>query len=193
MERAEKAKSPEMETAGLPPNDMKRFYVNGRHLLREIAGLYVLIPAGETDAPQNRITALNETGRFLWMQFQHPCTVERIGGTPTQPVYELKTEGPVEIGCVVLREDLTHGQRVEGFRILGIDEENKADYALFEGTCIGNKHICELEDPFAVQNPLTGHTNKKLSGVRVQITAARDEVFMREIYITKGKSVCEQK
>ena len=68
MERAEKAKSPEMETAGLPPNDMKRFYVNGRHL-------YVLIPAGETDAPQNRITALNETGRFLWMQFQHPCTV----------------------------------------------------------------------------------------------------------------------
>ena len=27
------------------------------------------------DAPQNRITALNETGRFLWMQFQHPCTV----------------------------------------------------------------------------------------------------------------------
>ena len=75
MERAEKAKSPETETAGLPPNDMKRFYVNGRHLLREIAGLYVLIPAGETDAPQNRITALNETGRFLWMQFQHPCTV----------------------------------------------------------------------------------------------------------------------
>ena len=122
-----------------------------------------------------------------------PCTVERIGGTPTQPVYELKTGGPVEIGCVVLREDLTHGQRVEGFRILGIDEENKVDYALFEGTCIGNKHICELEDPFAVQNPLTGHTNKKLSGVRVQITAARDEVFMREIYITKGKSVCEQK
>ena len=61
MERAEKAKSPEMETAGLPPNDRKRFYVNGRHLLREIAGLYVLIPAGETDAPQNRITALNET------------------------------------------------------------------------------------------------------------------------------------
>ena len=56
MERAEKAKSPEMETAGLPPNNMKRFYVNGRHLLREIAGL-------------------NETGRFLWMQFQHPCTV----------------------------------------------------------------------------------------------------------------------
>ena len=85
MERAEKAKSPEMETAGLPPNDMKRFYVNCRHLLREIAGLYVLIPAGETDAPQNRITALNETGRFLWMQFQHPCTVaEAAAAAETQ-------------------------------------------------------------------------------------------------------------
>ena len=88
MERAEKAKSPEMETAGLPPNDMKRFYVNGRHLLREIAGLYVLIPAGETDAPQNRITALNETGRFLWMQFQHPCTVAEAAAAAAE-----KTEG----------------------------------------------------------------------------------------------------
>lgn len=65
-----------METAGLPPNDMKRFYVNGRHLLREIARAVRADPCpGETDAPQNRITALNETGRFLWMQFQHPCTV----------------------------------------------------------------------------------------------------------------------
>ncbi len=40
-----------------------------------------------------------------------------------------------------------------------------------------------LEDPFAVQNPLTGYTEKKLPGVRVQITAARDEVFLREIYL----------
>ena len=47
MERAEKAKSPEMETAGLPPNDMKRFYVNGRHLLREIAGLSTAAAEGQ--------------------------------------------------------------------------------------------------------------------------------------------------
>ena len=67
---------------------------------------------------------------------------------------------------------------------LGIDEKSEA-YALYEGTCIGNKHICELEDPFAIQNPLTGHTEKKLMGVRVQITAARDEVFMKDIYITE--------
>ena len=152
-------------------------------------------PTREGKFDERDVKRLKELGDLIRETTENriPCTVERIGGTPTQPVYELKTEGPVEIGCVVLREDLTHGQRVEGFRILGIDEENKADYALFEGTCIGNKHICELEDPFAVQNPLTGHTNKKLSGVRVQITAARDEVFMREIYITKGKSVCEQK
>ena len=152
-------------------------------------------PTREGKFDERDVKRLKELGDLIRETTENriPCTVERIGGTPTQPEYELKTEGPVEIGCVVLREDLTHGQRVEGFRILGIDEENKADYALFEGTCIGNKHICELEDPFAVQNPLTGHTNKKLSGVRVQITAARDEVFMREIYITKGKSVCEQK
>ena len=99
----------------------------------------------------------------------------------------------MEIGCVVLREDLAKGQRVEGFRVLGLDESHQASYALYEGTCIGNKHICVLEDPFAVQNPLTGYTQKKLSGVRVQIPAARDEVYMKEIYMTEGASVCVQK
>lgn len=115
-----------------------------------------------------------------------PCTVTRVGGTETQPVYEVRTAEPVEIGCVILREDLTKGQRVEGFRILGLGGA-KTDYALYEGTCIGNKRICMLEDPFAVQNPLTGYTEKKLSGVRVQITAARDEVFLREISLARGR------
>lgn len=75
MEQAEKEKNLKPKTAGPPPNDARRFYVNGRYLLREIAGVYVLIPKGETDAPQNSITALNETGRFLWTQFEHPCSV----------------------------------------------------------------------------------------------------------------------
>lgn len=75
MEQAEKDKTLKIKTAGPPPNDTRRFYVNGKYLLREIAGVYVLIPKGETDAPQNSITALNETGRFLWTQFEHPCSV----------------------------------------------------------------------------------------------------------------------
>ena len=110
-----------------------------------------------------------------------------MGGTETQPVYEVRTAEPAEIGCVILREDLTQGQRVEGFRILGL-VGGKADYALYEGTCIGNKQICLLEDPFAVQNPLTGHTEKKLSGVRVQVTAARDAVCLREIALAYGNA-----
>lgn len=178
------------------PHSLERLYNTYLHSCGANACLNLNVPpTREGKFDERDVKRLKELGDLIRETTENriPCTVERIGGTPTQPVYELKTERPVEIGCVVLREDLTHGQRVEGFRILGIDEENKADYALFEGTCIGNKHICELEDPFAVQNPLTGHTNKKLSGVRVQITAARDEVFMREIYITKGKSVCEQK
>lgn len=122
-----------------------------------------------------------------------PCTVEKIGGTPTQPVYEVKTEEPVRIGCVVLREDLTKGQRVEGFRVL-LPDEDRTDYALFEGTTIGNKRICLLEDPFAVQNPLTAwQAEEKITGVRIQITAARDEVFLKDIYITEGVSVCTRK
>ena len=135
------------------------------------------------------VQRLKELGDLIRSTVENriPCTVERVGGTPTQPVYEVRATEPAEIGCVVLREDLTKGQRVEGFRVLGLDD-GKTDYALFEGTCIGNKRICMLEDPFAVQNPLTGYTEKKLPGVRVQITAARDEVFLREIYLARGKA-----
>ena len=135
------------------------------------------------------VQRLKELGDLIRSTVENriPCTVERVGGTPTQPVYEVRATEPAEIGCVVLREDLTKGQRVEGFRILGLDD-GRTDYALFEGTCIGNKRICMLEDPFAVQNPLTGYTEKKLPGVRVQITAARDEVFLREIYLARGKA-----
>lgn len=115
-----------------------------------------------------------------------PCTMERIGGTDTQPMYEIKCGEPVKIGAVILQEDLTKGQRVESFRIL-LPSGGRTDYALYEGTCIGNKQICPLEDPFAIQNPLTDWLmDEKITGVRVQITAARDTVFMKDIYVTEG-------
>ena len=47
-----KSEKPGNGNGRLPPNDMKRFYVNGRHLLREIAGLYVLICRGDGRATE---------------------------------------------------------------------------------------------------------------------------------------------
>ncbi len=114
-----------------------------------------------------------------------PCTVERIGGSDTQPVYEITANEPISFGAVILQEDLTKGQRVESFRILK-PTGNSDRYALYEGTTIGNKKICMLEDPFAIQNPLTAWKNKKFFGVRVQITAARDTVYLKDIYLVEG-------
>ena len=178
------------------PHSLERLYNTYLRSCGANACLNLNVPPNRDGLLDERdVRRLKELGDLIRRTTERriPCTVEKIGGTATQPVYEVRTAEPVEIGCVVLREDLAKGQRVEGFRVLGLDESHQASYALYEGTCIGNKHICVLEDPFAVQNPLTGYTQKKLSGVCVQITAARDEVYMKEIYMTEGASVCVQK
>lgn len=132
------------------------------------------------------VQRLRELGEMIRKTEENriPCTVERVGGSDTQPIFEIRTEHPVKMGCVILREDLTRGQRVESFRILA--PEHGENFAVFEGTCIGNKRICVLENPFEVQNPLTGGESALRRTLRVQITAARDAVCMREIYVTEG-------
>ena len=68
------------------------------------------------------------------------------------------------------------------FRILAeFDSGNQ--YPLYQGTCIGNKKICQLQDPFAGQNPLTDDSQPEIRRLKVQITAARDEVLMKEILV----------
>ena len=83
---------------------------------------------------------------------------------------------------VVLREDIAQGQRVEGFRVLA-EFTSGGQYPLFQGTCIGNRKICQLQDPFALQNPLINDADEKISRLKVQVTAARDEVVMKEIRV----------
>ena len=82
----------------------------------------------------------------------------------------------------MLREDIAKGQRVESFRILA-EFESGSQYPLYQGTCIGNKRICQLQDPFALQNPLTDNSGPELTKLKVQVSAARDEVFLKEIAV----------
>lgn len=56
----------------------KRYCVNPSLLLREIAGESILIPVGEATGAGNCIISLNETGSFLWKQYQTPCTLEDV-------------------------------------------------------------------------------------------------------------------
>lgn len=71
---------------------------------------------------------------------------------------------------------------MEGFRILA-EFESGGQYPLYQGTCIGHKKICQLQDPFALQNPLTDDSEPEIRRLKVQITAARDEVLMKEISV----------
>ncbi len=113
-----------------------------------------------------------------------PAAVEKVLPTrPTQPGYTIRLQD-TDAGCryVVLREDISRGQRVESFQILTEEEEGKC-YPLYQGTTIGSCRICQLADPFAGQNPLTRPAGYGTGRLLVQITSARDEVFMKGIEV----------
>lgn len=128
------------------------------------------------------VERLKEFGTLINEQFSKkvPVTINKIVGTPMQPIYEVKFAHLADIAYVILKEDLANGQRVESFRIVEPEEKYNA---LYEGTCIGHQKICVLEDPFALQNPLTGQKKDKLSSLHIQITAARGEVFLKDIVV----------
>ena len=111
-----------------------------------------------------------------------PAKMESVPGCPpTQPQYTLTFDHPQKnIKYLVLAEDLTYGQRIESFRITA-DFASGGQYALCQGTTVGHKRICQLQDPFAHQNPLLNDTTPEISRLTIQVTAARGEVFFREI------------
>lgn len=120
-------------------------------------------------------------GKLIDETFGHPlpCQIQRIGGSASQPLFKMTFADPVQVKAVILKEDLRHGQRVESFQIY--DSTIGRMNPLYEGTCIGHQKICLLSDPFAIQNPLIGQTKEKVSCLYIQITAARDEVFLRTL------------
>ena len=111
-----------------------------------------------------------------------PFHLEKDETSPaTQPYYRLILEHPVQnIIYIVVQEDIAKGQRVESFRITA-DFLSGAQYPIYQGTCIGHKKICQLQDPFALQNPLTADTSERISQVQLRITAARDKVFLKSV------------
>jgi alpha-L-fucosidase len=129
------------------------------------------------------VRRLKEYGDLLRQEFGTPvpAKVEKVEGCPpTQPQYRIIFEQPQkEIKYLVLSEDIAQGQRVASFRIT----KNQERIASYEGTCIGHKKICALKDPFADQNPLTDDSESEIYQITVHVTAARDEVLMKDIQV----------
>lgn len=132
------------------------------------------------------VKRLKEFGELLKKEFGSPvpAKVEKEADSfATQPVYTVTLEHPVSgIRYVELREDISKGQRIESFRITA-ESGSGSQYPLYQGTTVGNRKICQLQDPFADQNPLINDMEDGICRIRIQVTAARDEVWLKDVKI----------
>ena len=171
------------------PHSLKRLYDIYMTSVGGNACLNLNIPpTKEGLLDQRDVKRLKEFGELIQKEFEHELAAEvakEAGAPDTQPVYTITLSKPAsELKYVVLSEDISQGQRVESFRITA-EFASGSQYPLYQGTTIGHKKICQLQDPFALQNPLINDSDDEISKLKVQITAARDEVVMREIRIDK--------
>lgn len=152
------------------------------------AALNLNVPPDRTGRIDERdMERLREFGNFIENEFKeaHKVEIQKAEGTPpTQPVYQIYlSDDAADLKYVVLRENLAKGQRVESFQITA-DFYNGGRYPLYEGTCIGNRKICVLQDSFANRNPLPDQDlDCKISHLTLQITAARGVVELQEISV----------
>jgi alpha-L-fucosidase len=133
---------------------------------------------------QRDVKRLKELGELLQKEFgdEIPAKIEKLGDIgKTQAKYSINFDKPrKDIKYIVLGEDIAQGQRVESFRITA-EFASGGQYPLYQGTCIGHKKICQLQDPFALQNALISDYTSEIDRILVTITAARDEVMLKYI------------
>ncbi len=169
------------------PHSLKRLFDTYLASVGNNACLHLNIPPNRNGLFDPRdVQRLKEFGALLRQEFGAPLPtqVEEVPGCPpTQAQYRVCFTRPRrDAKYVVLQEDIAQGQRVESFRIVG-EFASGREYVLYQGTCIGHKRICRLQDPYEGQNPLTVDGNPDLCRLTVHVTAARDQVRMRSIQV----------
>ena len=131
------------------------------------------------------VQRMQELGDLIRREFGTPipAKVKQLDAPRTQPKYEIVFDQPVRnVKYVEIREDIAQGQRIETFQILA-DTHSGAQFPLYQGTCVGNRKICVLQDPFREQNPLLSDAKDYVEKLTLFVTAARDEVVMKEINV----------
>ncbi|MBQ1257420.1 MAG: alpha-L-fucosidase [Clostridia bacterium] len=146
------------------------------------ASLHLNIPPTTDGLLDERdVKRLHEFGELIRKEFSKPVSakMERISGSETQPEYKLTFEDRRAIKYVILEEDIEKGQRIESFSIY---QEGKRGnpFPVYQGTTVGNRKICALYDPFALQNPLIASGNKIPDSIVLKVKAARGEVVLRK-------------
>lgn len=130
------------------------------------------------------VQRLKELGELIQKEFGSPipARIEKTADAPaTQPKYELHFDKSVRsVKYVEIREDIAQGQRIETFQIMA-DTHSGAQYPLYQGTCVGNRKICVLQDAFAEQNPLISDAKDFVEKLTLRVTSARGEVVLKEL------------
>ncbi len=146
------------------------------------ASLHLNIPPTTEGLLDERdVKRLQEFGQLIESEFSKPagCNMEKTGGSDMQPEYTLTFDGEKAIKYVVLEEDISKGQRIESFSIY-MENKGGRDFPVFQGTAVGNRKICPLYDPFALQNPLIASGSALPTALKLKIKAARGEVILRK-------------
>lgn len=169
------------------PHSLERLFDTYLRSVGANACMHLNLPPNRDGLMDERdVKRLKEFGELLKKEFGNPVPAgveKEKGGFATQPVYTVTLEHPVsEIRYVEIREDITKGQRIESFRITA-ESGSGSQYPLYQGTTVGNRKICQLQNPFADQNPLINDMEDKILRIRIQVTAARDEVWLKDIRV----------
>lgn len=144
-------------------------------------------PTTEGLLDERDVKRLKELGDLIRERFgkEIPTVLKKRGEKDTvQQEYEIVFEEPANsVHAVVLEEDLTHGQRIEGFQLLR-EDGGYADYPVYEGNTVGNRKICIPVDSSLEQNPLLfGNDQKQIHHMVLRITSARGEVFLKSVKV----------
>ena len=119
------------------------------------------------------VKRLEEYGAMLKRLFGTPLAYTLLRTAETEILLQLQ-RNVKDISFVSLSEDLTQGQRVEGFEILA------GDRVLYRGTTVGSRQICKLKDPFARLHPKQWGLGD-CRELRIRITSSRDTAILKDI------------
>ena len=122
----------------------------------------VIDPSGLV--PDVDVTRMKEFGDEIKKRFDNP--IGKAKGKGNQVILELKQ--PQKINHVVLMEDISKGERVREFEILG--KKDGVWISLGEGSCIGHKYIHQFDDV-------------KLSAVKLIVKKTADKPLIRDLSV----------
>ncbi|TKG96377.1 hypothetical protein EYV94_03735 [Puteibacter caeruleilacunae] len=114
--------------------------------------------------PDVDVARMKEFGDEIKKRFSKPIGNEK--GKGNELIIDLKKEQ--EINHVVLMEDISKGERVRDFELLG--KENGQWVSLFKGSCIGHKYIHQFD-------------TKKLTAVKLVVNKSAATPIIRDMSV----------